>query len=81
MTSLVTPRTADPAHTRAPAEPRVRWRGLLAAEWIKLWSLRSTRWVLGLGVLILIALAVQSSLDTYDNWPDFGPGKGPTTTR
>ncbi|WP_405831182.1 ABC transporter permease subunit [Streptomyces sp. NBC_00105] len=73
MTSPVTPRTATSARTRAPAEPRVRWRGLLAAEWIKLWSLRSTRWVLGLGVLILIALAVQSSLDTYDNWPDFGP--------
>ncbi len=73
MTSPVTPRTAAPARTREPAEPRVRWRGLLAAEWIKLWSLRSTRWVLGLGVLILIALAVQSSLDTYDNWPDFGP--------
>ncbi|MFB6564583.1 MULTISPECIES: ABC transporter permease subunit [unclassified Streptomyces] len=73
MTSLVTPRTATPARTRAPAEPRVRWRDLLAAEWIKLWSLRSTRWVLGLGVLILIALAVQSSLDTYDNWPDFDP--------
>ncbi|MFD8979731.1 ABC transporter permease subunit [Streptomyces sp. NPDC059564] len=73
MTSLMTPRPAATARTRAPAEPRVRRRDLLAAEWIKLWSLRSTRWVLGLGVLILIALAVQSSLDTYDNWPDFGP--------
>ncbi|WP_405443628.1 ABC transporter permease subunit [Streptomyces avidinii] len=67
------PRPGAASRFGATDEPRVRRRGLLAAEWIKLWSLRSTRWVLGLGILILIALAVQSSLDTYGNWPDFGP--------
>lgn len=73
MTSLMAPRPGAASRFGATDEPRVRRRGLLAAEWIKLWSLRSTRWVLGLGILILIALAVQSSLDTYGNWPDFGP--------
>ncbi|GGZ06131.1 ABC transporter permease subunit [Streptomyces avidinii] len=53
--------------------PRVRWRDLVAAEWIKLWALRSTHWVWGLGTLILLGLALQSSLDTYDSWPQYGP--------
>ncbi|MEU7853442.1 hypothetical protein [Nonomuraea sp. NPDC049141] len=45
---------------------------LLGAEWIKLWSLRSIRWVIVVGVLVLVALAVQSSLDTYAEWPAYG---------
>ncbi|KUJ67775.1 hypothetical protein ACZ90_24700 [Streptomyces albus subsp. albus] len=69
----MTPRPAATGSFQAPGAPRVRQRDLLAAEWIKLWSLRSTRWVLGLGVLILFTLAVQSSLTTYGDWPDFGP--------
>ncbi|MFD5318463.1 ABC transporter permease [Streptomyces sp. NPDC127098] len=48
-------------------------RDLLAAEWIKLWSLRSTRWLLGLGALALIAIAAQSAATTYQQWPGFGP--------
>ncbi|HUR02103.1 MAG TPA: hypothetical protein VM347_06175 [Nonomuraea sp.] len=46
---------------------------LLGAEWIKLWSLRSIRWVIVVGVLLLVALAVQSSLDAYAEWPTFRP--------
>ncbi|MEV4249658.1 ABC transporter permease subunit [Streptosporangium canum] len=42
---------------------------LFDAEWIKLWSLRSTRWVIVVGVLVLVGLAVQSSLDAYAEWP------------
>ncbi|GAA5771587.1 hypothetical protein Aros01_08126 [Streptosporangium roseum] len=48
-----------------------RFRDLLAAEWIKLWSLRSTRWLLGLGTLAIVAFAVQSSLEAYHSWPGF----------
>ncbi|MGP3919235.1 ABC transporter permease subunit [Nonomuraea sp. 10N515B] len=44
---------------------------LLAAEWTKLWSLRSTRWLLGLGTLAIVAFAVQSSLEAYHGWPGF----------
>ncbi|MEW1845432.1 hypothetical protein AB0392_46430 [Nonomuraea angiospora] len=47
------------------------FRDLLAAEWIKLWSLRSTSWLLGLGTLAIVALAAQSSLDAYQSWPGF----------
>lgn len=74
MTTLTTPSPTHPSARAGGGDgPRVRWRDLVAAEWIKLWSLRSTRWVLGLGVLILLLLALQSSLGTYDEWPDYGP--------
>lgn len=72
MTSRTTFEPASATRPVPQAGPRVRMGDLLAAEWIKLWSLRSTYWVLGLGVLALIGLAAQSSLDTYGNWPDFG---------
>ncbi|MEV5988808.1 ABC transporter permease [Streptomyces sp. NPDC052051] len=63
-----------PASANSPssaADPRVRWRGLLTAEWTKLWSLRSTRWVLGAGVLLLLVGTVQKSWDDYNAWPSY----------
>ncbi|WP_067133711.1 ABC transporter permease subunit [Microtetraspora malaysiensis] len=48
-----------------------RFRDLLAAEWIKLWSLRSTSWLIGLGTLAIVGFAANSSLDAYNSWPDF----------
>ncbi|MCT2588662.1 ABC transporter permease subunit [Streptomyces sp. N2-109] len=45
----------------APAEPAARLRDLLAAEWIKLHSLRSTHWVLGVGALLVIGINVNSA--------------------
>jgi len=50
-----------------------RFRDLVAAEWVKLWSLRSTRWVLGVGALALIGLAVRGSASTYTDWPTYTP--------
>ncbi|WP_214317505.1 ABC transporter permease subunit [Nonomuraea sediminis] len=50
-----------------------RLRDLVAAEWIKLWSLRSTRWVIGLGVLVMIGISVQRAVDSYNAWPSFTP--------
>lgn len=44
-------------------------RSLVAAEWIKLRSLRSTWWVLGLGTLAVIGINVNSTLDAYHDWP------------
>lgn len=74
MTALTTPPPAHPStRARSGDGPRARWRDLVAAEWVKLWSLRSTRWVLGLGVLVLLLLALQSSLATYGEWEDYGP--------
>ncbi|MEV2254010.1 ABC transporter permease [Streptomyces sp. NPDC050147] len=43
------------------AEPRARFRDLIGAEWIKLWSLRSTYWVLGIGALVVIGINVNSA--------------------
>ncbi|WP_329116975.1 ABC transporter permease [Streptomyces sp. NBC_01465] len=73
MTSPTAVRPPAAPRPAAPAEPLVRTRDLVAAEWIKLWSLRSTYWVLGAGVLVLIGFAAQSSFDAYGDWPDFGP--------
>ncbi|MET8544296.1 ABC transporter permease [Kitasatospora sp. NPDC004799] len=75
--------TARPARTAArPApteprarttEPRARFADLLAAEWIKFWSLRSVPWVLGLSAVAIVAANLKSALYTRDHWT---PGDG-----
>ncbi|GAA3103844.1 ABC transporter permease [Streptomyces rectiviolaceus] len=50
------------------AEPRARFRDVVAAEWIKLWSLRSTSWVLVLSALAVLAFNVGTAYDTYRYW-------------
>ncbi|MFD7904798.1 ABC transporter permease [Kitasatospora sp. NPDC059747] len=57
------------ATTTAPG--RARFRDLLAAEWIKFWSLRSTPWVLLLGAAVVVLAAVKNATYTYDH---FEPG-------
>ncbi|MFF4902467.1 ABC transporter permease [Streptomyces sp. NPDC001068] len=56
-TTLTTTPEAPPA---APARPayRVTGRRVLASEWAKLWSLRSTWITLGLGLLFLVAFGL-----------------------
>ncbi|MFI1394308.1 ABC transporter permease [Streptomyces sp. NPDC020681] len=56
MTALVVPVVPEQR-----TESRGRFRQLLAAEWIKLWSLRSTYWVLGVGALVVIGINVNSA--------------------
>ncbi|MDH6707854.1 ABC-2 type transport system permease protein [Kitasatospora sp. MAA19] len=68
--------TATPS-TGIGAAPRTRLRDLLAAEWIKLWSLRSTAWVLGLSALFVIAANLKSARYTYDHYT---VGEGDPTT-
>lgn len=68
MTAPTISASPAPASTAAPG---ARFRDLLAAEWIKLWSLRSTYWVLGGGTLALIGLNVQTTLATYRRMPDW----------
>ena len=55
------------------AVPRARFRDLLAAEWIKLWSLRSTSWTLALVTLYVAGVSAYASLADYRNWPDYAP--------
>jgi ABC-2 type transport system permease protein len=55
------------------AEPRARFLDLVAAEWIKTRSLRSTYWVLAAGALVAIAInlnAVRADLTYLDRSPD-----------
>jgi ABC-type transport system involved in multi-copper enzyme maturation permease subunit len=59
---------------RAGTEPEARFRDLFAAEWIKLWSLRSTPWVLGLTALAIIGVNVNSAKYLYDTFPVGDPG-------
>ncbi|MFE5033868.1 ABC transporter permease [Streptomyces sp. NPDC056683] len=57
MSTLTAPVDASPA---APARPayRVTGRRVLASEWAKLWSLRSTWITLGLGLVFLVAFGL-----------------------
>ncbi len=48
---------------------QVRFRDLLAAEWGKLWSLRSTPWMLLLTVLGVVAINADAD---YQNYPHYG---------
>ncbi|AVT35117.1 ABC transporter permease [Plantactinospora sp. BB1] len=57
----------------AATEPPARFRDLLAAEWIKVWSLRSTPWTLLLGTLFVIGTATMEALDDYRDFPTMSP--------
>ncbi len=60
--------------TAAPA----RFRHLLAAEWIKFWSLRSTYWVLGVGALVVVGInanSARSNADRLANQPALPPDR------
>ncbi|MEU6618314.1 ABC transporter permease [Streptomyces sp. SCSIO-PteL053] len=56
----------DHAPARLPAGAPARFRHLIAAEWIKLRSLRSTSWVLGAGALAVIGINVNSAASNAD---------------
>ncbi|MFJ5829279.1 ABC transporter permease [Streptomyces sp. NPDC093089] len=49
-------------------EPRARFRDLVASEWLKLWSLRSTGWSLLLGALAVVAFNLGTAWDHYRYW-------------
>ncbi len=51
-------------------EPRARFRDLLAAEWLKFWSLRSTPWSLVISALAVTAFNVGVAYDHYQHWTD-----------
>ncbi|MGW7076120.1 ABC transporter permease [Streptomyces sp. NPDC054866] len=59
MTTLTPPAATDPV---------ARLRDVIAAEWIKLWSLRSTAWVFVLSALSVLAFNGGTAYDTYRNW-------------
>jgi hypothetical protein len=58
--------TTTPAGTAA--EPRARFRDLLAAEWLKFWSLRSTPWGFVISALVILALNGGMAYEHYHYW-------------
>ncbi|MGW3039475.1 ABC transporter permease [Kitasatospora sp. NPDC001159] len=75
--STMTPIRAEAARA---TEPAPRFTDLLAAEWIKLRSLRSTYWVLALASLAAIVIninAVHTDLTYIDHPPPPMPGMEP----
>ncbi|MFC1440518.1 ABC transporter permease [Streptacidiphilus sp. N1-10] len=84
--TLTTPdRTPDRPTPAAPAEPAARFRDLVTAEWVKLWTLRSTYLIVVVTVLACIAIdvnAVHNDL-TYIDHPFVPRGqllRGATTS-
>lgn len=77
----MTTQTVSEPDVRATApEPRARFRDLLAAEWTKLWSLRSTYWVLVSGALTIIAINVNSARSNASRlarYPELPPAPPP----
>lgn len=68
--------TPDALPPTPPPEGRAHFRDLLAAEWIKVWSLRSATWVLSTGALLVIGINVQaarSNADRLDALKDLPP--------
>ncbi|MFF2774323.1 ABC transporter permease [Streptomyces sp. NPDC058052] len=69
-----------PVRHLTPPEAPARFRHLLRAEWIKLWSLRSTPGVLAAGGLVVTGICVnaaRSNADRLDRGPGPGAGTGP----
>jgi ABC-2 type transport system permease protein len=58
--------TTTPAVTAAG--PRARFRDLLAAEWLKLWSLRSTPWSFVISALAILGLNAGAAYEHIHYW-------------
>ncbi|MFJ9523318.1 ABC transporter permease subunit [Kitasatospora sp. NPDC101801] len=56
-----------------PTAHRARFTDLIAAEWIKFWSLRSTRWSLLAGALAVLGINVGTAYDHYKYWDQYDP--------
>ncbi|MCM2393255.1 ABC transporter permease subunit [Streptomyces albipurpureus] len=69
QTQTITERRVCTTDLGTPA----RFRDLLAAEWIKLWSLRSSYWALGGGALTVIGINVNSARSNADRLADQPP--------
>ncbi|MGF1426631.1 ABC transporter permease [Kitasatospora sp. LaBMicrA B282] len=46
---------------------------MLAAEWLKVWSLRSTPWALAVSALGIVGASLNAAVADYDRWPTLSP--------
>jgi hypothetical protein len=60
--------TATPAPAETATEPRARFRDLIAAEWLKFWTVRSTPWFLAVSALAVLALNAGTAYESYHYW-------------
>ena len=60
--------TMTPARAGTAAESRARFRDLLAAEWLKFRTLRSTPWSLAVSALAVLALNAGTAYESYHYW-------------
>ncbi|MFR9722239.1 ABC transporter permease, partial [Streptomyces sp. MS19] len=68
-------RSAGPALAPDTAgEPRAAFTDLVAAEWIRFRSLRSTWWVLGVCGALVVTIAVSAAWNDQSNWHNYPPG-------
>ncbi|WP_327709011.1 ABC transporter permease subunit [Streptomyces sp. NBC_00464] len=63
--------TTTPAARVTDDDPRARFRDLLAAEWLKTWSLRSTSWMYAITALAVIAFNAGTAYDHYKYWYEY----------
>ncbi len=68
MTTTLEAPSSIPSVTR---EPRARFTDLLAAEWLKLWSLRSAKWAFLATAFVIVGLNVNAAHADYTNWPGY----------
>ncbi|MFC8828347.1 ABC transporter permease [Streptomyces sp. NPDC057137] len=71
-TQTRTPVTAD--RSEPAPEPRARFHDLVAAEWIKMWSLRSTPWAFAVSALLVILINTNAAVADHNNWPGYPEG-------
>jgi hypothetical protein len=76
VTSSLRPASSSAlASVAAPPDARPRFLDLVAAEWIKFRSLRSTWWTMLVAILVPWGAAAAAAMADYDNWPSYGPSE------
>lgn len=54
-------------------EPRARFADLLAAEWLRFWSVRTTPWLLAVFAVAVVGTNYNGALIEVDNWHGAAP--------
>lgn len=66
--------TRTPVTEPVTTQERARFGDLLATEWLKLWTLRSTAWAIIGGAILIPLMSVLAALTDYLNYPEYPDG-------